>query len=226
MNDTTATADQAADQATAASDAARQAGDKAAPDIVPNLMFSHLGFAVKDIEKMEDFYTRVLGFTVTDRGEVLGMDLVFLSRDPMDHHQLVLVTGRPDNLPPNPFHPQFGSLINQISFRVASLQGLRELLGVFQRENVQSILVGNHGIAWSIYCHDPDGNNLEFFVDTPWYFPQPFLVPLDLSKSDDEIIAETETMSRQQQGFEPYADWRKRFAAKMHRFVPAAAPTA
>lgn len=190
---------------------------------VPNLMFSHMGFAVKDLAKMEDFYTRVLGFTVTDRGEVLGMNLVFLSRDPMDHHQLVLVTGRPDNIPPNPYHPQFGSVINQISFRVGSLQDLRQLLGTLERENVQSILVGNHGISWSIYCHDPDGNNLELFVDTDWYFPQPFLVPLDLAKSDEEIHKETESLCRQQPGFEPYADWRKRFAAKMHRYVSARA---
>ena len=187
---------------------------------VPNLMFSHMGFAVKDLQKMEDFYTRILGFTVTDRGEVLGMNLVFLSRDPADHHQLVLVTGKPDNIPPNPFHAQFGSVINQISFRVGSLQDLRYLLKVFQKENVQSILIGNHGISWSIYCHDPEGNNLELFVDTDWYFPQPFLIPLDLSKSDEEIREETEKFSREQPGFEMYADWRKRFATKMHKFVP------
>lgn len=188
----------------------------------PNLMFSHMGFACSDMAKMEDFYTRVLGFSVTDRGEVLGMDLVFLSRDPNDHHQLVLVSGRPDGLPPNPHHPQFGSLINQISFRVGSLQSLRELLATFKLENVQSIMVGNHGIAWSIYCHDPDGNNLEFFVDSPWYFPQPFLVPLDLSKPDEEIRSETEAMCREQPGFELVKDWRGRFAAKMNRYVPTA----
>lgn len=189
-------------------------------DNVPNLMFSHMGFAVTDMPKMEDFYTRVLGFTVTDRGEVLGMDLVFLSRDPMDHHQIVLVTGKPESIPPNPFHPQFGSVINQISFRVGSLDGLRDLLARFEAENVQSILVGNHGISWSIYCHDPDGNNLEFFVDTEWYFPQPFLIPLDLKQSNEEILAITEKLSREQPGFEPYADWRKRFAAKMRRYQP------
>lgn len=189
---------------------------------VPNLMFSHMGFAVSDMPKMEDFYGRVLGFTVTDRGEVMGMDLVFMSRDPMDHHQIILVSGRPENIPPNPFTPQFGSLINQISFRVGSLSGLRDLLAILERENVQSILVANHGIAWSIYCHDPDGNNLELFVDTEWYFPQPFLEPLDLSEPDDVIYAKTEALCRSQPGFEPYGDWRQRFAARMNRFVPSA----
>ena len=199
---------------------ASAAASAATADAVPNLMFSHMGFAVSDLAKMEDFYSRVLGFTVTDRGEVLGMDLVFLSRDPLDHHQVVLVSGRPDNLPPNPFHPQFGSVINQISFRVGSLDSLRSLLAVLRQENVQNILVGNHGIAWSIYCHDPEGNNLEFFVDTDWYFPQPFLVPLDLEQPNEEIRRVTEEMSRQQPGFEPYADWRKRMRARMHLFRP------
>ena len=32
------------------------------------LSFSHLGIHVSDLPRMEDFYTRVLGFTVTDRG--------------------------------------------------------------------------------------------------------------------------------------------------------------
>jgi len=53
---------------------------------VPSLSFSHVGLFVSDVPRMEDFYTRVMGFTVTDRG-VLETDagplsLVFLSRRP------------------------------------------------------------------------------------------------------------------------------------------------
>ena len=203
---------------------AATATDTTTASQVPNLMFSHMGFACSDIVKMEDFYTRVLGFTVTDRGEVLGMNLVFLSRDPIDHHQLILVSGRPDNLPPNPYHPQFGPVINQISFRVDGLTSLRGLLGTLEAEHIQSIMVANHGIAWSIYCHDPDGNNLEFFVDTSWYFPQPFLVPLDLTQSDAAIHDLTLAMCASQPGFEPYADWRKRLGARMHRYIASPAP--
>jgi catechol 2,3-dioxygenase len=195
----------------------------ARPSYKPNLMFSHFGMATSDLENMEDFYTRLLGFSVTDRGEVLGgMQLVFLSRDPGDHHQILLVSGRPDGLPVNPYHPQYGSVINQISFKVGSLQQLRELHDILLKENVQSIAPSNHGIAWSVYCHDPDGNNIEFFVDTDWYFPQPFLNPLDFSKSNGDIFAETEQLARSQPGYEHYADWRARVGAHMTRFVPVA----
>lgn len=184
----------------------------------PNLKFSHFGFAVHDLELMGDFYTRVLDFTVTDRGHVEGMDLIFLSRDPDDHHQIVLASGKPQGIPEHPFNPQFGSVINQISFKVSSLAELRRIHGIFVRENVSSIFPANHGIAWSIYAHDPEGNNLEFFVDTDWYFPQPFLVPLDFAMTDTEIQAATEKFSREQEAFEPYSEWRNRFANRMNAY--------
>ena len=57
-------------------------------------------------------------------------------------------------------------------------------------------------------------------ANADWYFPQPFLVPLDLEQPNEEIRRVTEEMSRQQPGFEPYADWRKRMRARMHLFRP------
>ena len=192
----------------------------------PNLMFSHMGLSVKDIARMEDFYSRVLGFTVTDRGAAGGMQLVFLSRDPGDHHQIVLATGRPETLPANVANPQFGPSINQISFKMGSLADLREMHGRLQAEGGSNLFPANHGIAWSIYAHDPEGNNLEFFVDSEWYITQPFLIPLDFSKSDADIIKETKALCETSDGYEPYTDWRSRVAQRMTRFVPpTAAPS-
>lgn len=181
----------------------------------PNLMFSHMGLSVKDIGRMEDFYSRILGFTVTDRGEAGGMKLVFLSRDPNDHHQIVLATGRPDVLPANTANPQFGPSINQISFKMGSLPDLRDLHERLIAYGTQNLFPANHGVAWSIYAHDPEGNNLEFFVDSDWYITQPFLIPLDLAKSDAQIVSETKKMCESSAGFEPYADWRKKIVKRM-----------
>ena len=36
--------------------------------------FSHFGMYVNDIARMEGFYTRILEFTVTDRGQLAGWD--------------------------------------------------------------------------------------------------------------------------------------------------------
>ena len=43
---------------------------------------SHIGLYVHDLPQMEDFYARVLGFTVTDRGKVRGADIVFTELGP------------------------------------------------------------------------------------------------------------------------------------------------
>ncbi|MBX3490363.1 VOC family protein [Parvibaculum sp.] len=39
----------------------------------PHLAFSHVGAFVHDMVRMEDFYARVLGFFITDRGVVNEM---------------------------------------------------------------------------------------------------------------------------------------------------------
>ena len=185
-----------------------------------NLMFSHMGISVRDIVVMEKFYTQVLGFTVTDRGNAGGMDLVFMSRDPLDHHQIVLATGRPADLPANAVNSHFGPSINQISFKLATIGDLRDIHRRLVEWGVTEMLPANHGVAWSIYAHDPEGNNLEFFVDSVWYIRQPLLNPLDLSKPDDEILAESKAMCEASEGFEPYSAWQARIAAQMTPYVP------
>ena len=85
-----------------------------------------------------------------------------------------------------------------------------------------SIFPANHGVAWSIYAHDPEGNNLEFYVETEWYITQPFLIPLDFSKSDAEIHAQTRSMCESSAGYEPYSQWRAKVAQRMAAYVPAA----
>lgn len=58
----------------------------------PNLTLSHLELRVADIRKMERFYAEVLGFIATDRSDGEN-EMVFLSRSPDEHHQIVLSPG-------------------------------------------------------------------------------------------------------------------------------------
>ena len=205
---------------------ATQAGSRPtevlSPELAPpNLTFSHMGLSVIDMDRMEDFYTRVLGFTVTDRGFAAGMQLTFLSRDPADHHQIVLATGRPKSMPLNEANPQYGASINQISFKMATIDDLRQIYHRLVAEDCSGMMPASHGIAWSVYAHDPEGNNLEFFVDSDWYITQPFLEPLDFSQSDEEILAETKARCEASEGFEPFSDWRARVGRRMTLFRPA-----
>lgn len=179
------------------------------------LAFSHMGITVTDMLVMETFYQKALGFIVTDRGHEGGMDLVFLSRSPNDHHQIILSTGRPVGMPQNTINPQFGSSINQISFKMPQLDDMRKIGQALLKEGATSLLTANHGNAWSLYAHDPEQNNLEFYVETPWYVAQPMFLPLDLTKSDQEIHDETLQVCEKGKGFEPIAQWRARMSERM-----------
>ena len=178
---------------------------------VPDVAFSHVGLFVHDLERMEGFYRRVLGFTVTDRGELPTpagrADLVFLSRDPREHHQLVLATGRP---------PEVGfNVVNQISFRVPDLAALRRFHSVLTGEGVGALAPVTHGNAISLYFPDPEGTRIELFFDTPWYCTQPVREPVDLARSDADILAETERLARSRPGFATREAWMAELAGRM-----------
>ena len=61
---------------------------------VPQLRLAHATLQVTRLDVALDFYRDVLGFHVTNQGEVPGgTNLAFISQDPDNHHQIVLVEG-------------------------------------------------------------------------------------------------------------------------------------
>jgi catechol-2,3-dioxygenase len=170
-----------------------------------------MGMFVADLARMQDFYTRVLGFTVTDSGDLETprgrLQFVFLSRDPREHHQIVMATGKPRELGFNP--------INQISFRMAEFKGLREMYRRLVAEEVKELYPVSHGNALSVYFHDPEANRIELFVDTPWYVQQPLRMPMDMRLSDAELWSWAEREARKHPGFKPVEEWRAELARRM-----------
>ncbi|MSQ73029.1 MAG: glyoxalase [Betaproteobacteria bacterium] len=178
----------------------------------PHIAFSHIGIFVTDIDRMEKFYKGHFGFIATDRGELdtpAGTArFVFLSRDPREHHQLVLATGRPADLSFN--------IVNQMSFRTDSLKSLRDLhTAVAADPDASDIQPVTHGNAMSVYFRDPEGNRIELFIDTPWYVDQPLRVPMDLSLPDDQLWKWAEDFARSRPGFKPIAEWEADMSRRM-----------
>ena len=175
----------------------------------PRLSLSHATVAVRDLDTMVDFYCGVLGFAVTNRGTV-GDDgeMAFISQDPAEHHQLVFVSGMPQ-----PEH-QF-VMADHMAFRTASLDGLRAIGTRLDEAGVEGVIPINHGNAWSLYFNDPEGNGLECFVDSPFHVAQPFADVLDLGTDDATIEADTRSKIQDDAEFQPLADWKAAFRARL-----------
>jgi catechol 2,3-dioxygenase-like lactoylglutathione lyase family enzyme len=175
---------------------------------------SHVGLFVQNVDRMVDFYTRVFGFVLSDRGTLdTGGEIAFLTRNPREHHQLVIASGRPDNLPFN--------VVQQLSFRVSGLADLRAMQARLRTEPVtmEGPTLGpiTHGNAVSLYFRDFEGHRTALFIDTPWYVSQPMRIPIDLSQSDEALWALIEAHARALPGFKPIAQWHAEMAERVER---------
>ena len=107
---------------------------------------SHFEIRAHDQKAMEQFYTEVMGFIVSDRGRLTagpakGRELIFLSHSPEEHHQIVLI--------PCDTTDQGGG-IGHVAFRVDSLDEVRRVY-----EKVRALPYAkpepvSHGNTWSI----------------------------------------------------------------------------
>jgi catechol-2,3-dioxygenase len=152
------------------------------------LKWAHQVMYVHDMENMIDFYTKVLGFEVQDRGPIPTADgmqeLVFMSQVPTDHHQIALQGGRAKVEPSNS--------VNHNAFRVSSFDDVKEMARRIKEDGRSNfILPLSHGNAWSVYFSDPEGNGLEVFVDSPFHVQQPAGKPWNLEMSEAEMREQT-----------------------------------
>src|ERR1044071_9779632 len=102
---------------------------------------SHVGLYVTDVPKMIDFYTKVLGFVVSDGAE--DGRITFLSHNPSDHHQVVLVRGRETELET--------PIVQQVSFNVGTLANVQRAYRKVAEAGCDGIRPICHGNAWSVY---------------------------------------------------------------------------
>ena len=170
------------------------------------LEVAHVVLYVHDVADMIEFYTNTLGFEVTDRGPLGNDEIVFLSQNANDHHQVAFITGRGA--------PQPSNSMNHVAFRsTGSLDDLRALRKALAADDrVTQIVPLTHGNAWSVYFRDPEFNGVEVFIDTPWHVRQPQGERLDLDMSNDEIIETTRTHFSTEPEFGPIDDFYRRRA--------------
>ena len=167
------------------------------------LRWSHAVLKVRDMETMVRFYEDVLGMEVADRGLALGNagpELVFMSQDETEHHQLALAQIRTDEDPPNS--------LDHMAFRVGGMDDVREMMArVADFPGIDDASPVTHGNTVSVYFKDPEGNGIEVFCDTPWHVVQPVIHPWDPSQSDEEVLRAVEAEFASRPGSGPLNDY-------------------
>jgi catechol 2,3-dioxygenase-like lactoylglutathione lyase family enzyme len=140
----------------------------------------HVGLYCNDLGKMRDFYTRVLGLTISD--ENLDRGICFLSAAPeVEHHELALVQAKE---PAQKTHN-----VQQVSFKVKSLADVRAFYHRLLDAGTKIDRTVTHGIACSVYFYDPEDNRIELYYTTPFQVRQPLGEHIDLDQPDAELLA-------------------------------------
>jgi len=115
----------------------------------------HVGLYCRDLPRMVDFYTRVLGFKVSDVNE---KGMTFL-RFGADHHSFVLA--RATETPSGP------TVLQQIAMEVADLDALKRIRAYLIGQGVQATAIKHEGPGsdYTFDFDDPEGNRLQFYCD-------------------------------------------------------------
>lgn len=168
------------------------------------LSWSHVVMYVRDKDKMVDFYTEVLGFQVTDRDKLAkdGPEIIFMSQDPEEHHQLGMVDSKQNDDAPN--------TVSHFAFRVENFEDVQQLNRRLEPLDGIKMTPLSHGNTLSIYFNDPEGNGIEVFWDTPWHVGQPQGKAWDPSLDKKQALAWVEAEFKNERGFGPKQDYATR----------------
>jgi catechol 2,3-dioxygenase len=124
---------------------------------------AHVVFYVRDLTRSTAFYTDVVGLSV--KGRIFNNRATLLSGG-RTHHELLLIqvgdapgplTGRRLGL----YHVAW-----KVGENIADLRAARDRC---IRAGHAIDGMADHTVSQSLYLHDPDGNEVELFIDDPHY---------------------------------------------------------
>ena len=116
----------------------------------------HVVVQVRDIKTSEAFYQGLLGLPVCAR-EPGKMSFFTLG----NHHDFAILAVGKDA--PGPDAKGVG--LAHVAFKVGdSLDDLRAVKAELDAAGVECLPI-DHEVSLSLYCHDPDGNQVELYVD-------------------------------------------------------------
>lgn len=119
----------------------------------------HVVFYVKDLERSLGFYRDLLGFK--EVGRILNGAAAALTSGRTHHELLLIAVG---DAPGPPAGRRRG--LYHIGIKVGdSLEELRQAKGELEQAGISIDGMSDHTVSQSLYLKDPDGNEVELYVD-------------------------------------------------------------
>jgi catechol 2,3-dioxygenase len=123
----------------------------------------HVVFYVSDLERSVNFYTEVVGLDLS--GMIFNGRAALLSGGSTHHELLLIEVGDAQG----PMHGRRIGLYH-VGWKIGdSIEQLKALYDKLKELDYAIDGLSDHTISQSIYLRDPDGNELELYVDNPEY---------------------------------------------------------
>ena len=121
----------------------------------------HVVFYVKDLETSLSFYRDVVGFQ--EIGRIFDGKAAALTSGRTHHELLLIEVGDAPGPPPGRRRGLY-----HIGIKIGdSLDALRAAKQELEDAGVRISGMSDHTVSHSLYLHDPDGNEVELYVDVP-----------------------------------------------------------
>lgn len=122
----------------------------------------HIVLYVRDIDVSVDFYSQVLGWKQLKSPD--GAPVAVFSSGRTHHELLLIEVGSEAGRAPSGYRAglyHFGLKVGD------SDEELREVLSTLRANGIELAGATDHTVTHSLYIEDPDGNEIELYIDVP-----------------------------------------------------------